>query len=174
MTSPEPAPPAPSRADTLARAVRLRDAGQAEQARTLLLGLGAAHPEDAGIAYQTAWTHDVLGLEAEAVPFYVRALADPAALPGEDRAGALLGLGSTYRVLGRFEDAVRVLRQGVAEFPADGALRTFLAMALYNTAGHGEAMRLLLTLLADTSEDPRVREYRKAITHYAQDLDALG
>ncbi|MFE9251583.1 tetratricopeptide repeat protein [Streptomyces sp. NPDC007088] len=174
MTASPPTPSAACRTEALDRAVRLRDAGEAGQARTLLLGLGAAHPQDADIAYQTAWTHDVLGLEAEAVPFYERALAEPAALTVEDRAGALLGLGSTYRVLGRFEDAVRVLRQGVTEFPGDGALRTFLAMALHHTGEHTEAMGLLLALLADTSEDRRVREYHKAIRHYAQDLDALG
>jgi GNAT superfamily N-acetyltransferase len=162
----------------LAEAVRLREAGEPEKAQGLLLALSAEFPGDARIAYQTAWAHDVLGLEAEAVPFYERAVARPG-LPGEpglteeDRRGALLGLGSTYRVLGRHAEAVRVLRQGVAEFPDDGALRTFLAMALYNTGDHHEAMALLLRLLAATSEDPGVRAYRRAIGFYAADLGSI-
>ncbi|MFH8370197.1 tetratricopeptide repeat protein [Streptomyces sp. NPDC018031] len=155
----------------LAEAVRMREEGRLEQARERLLALASAHPEDAEVAYQTAWSHDVLGLEAEAVPFYERALSG-AGLSEEDRRGAFLGLGSTYRILGRYPDAVRTLRTALAEFPDDGGLRTFLAMALYNTGEHHEAMRLLLRLLAAGSEDPGVRRYRRAIEHYAEDLDA--
>jgi tetratricopeptide (TPR) repeat protein len=156
--------------DRLAAAVRLRTEGHPEQARELLLALAAEFPEDAEVAYQTAWVHDTLGLEAEAVPFYERTLAG-AGLSNEDRRGALLGLGSTYRTLGRYAEAVTTLRLGVSEFPDDGGLRTFLAMALYNTGEHHEAMRLLLTLLAASSRDPEVMAYRKAIELYAQDLD---
>ncbi len=155
----------------LAEAVRLREQGNAEEARARLLTLTEQWPDDAEIAYQTAWAHDVLGLEAEAVPYYERALAS-GELPDGNRCEALLGLGSTYRVLGRHEDAERTLRQGVAEFPAHGALRAFLSMALFNTGRHEESVRLLLDLLAATSEDPSVRRYRRAIEFYAKDLTA--
>ncbi|MGW2178211.1 tetratricopeptide repeat protein [Streptomyces sp. NPDC001732] len=155
----------------LTAAVRLRAEGHQEEARQRLLSLSAAFPADAEVAYQTAWAHDVLGLEAEAVPFYESSLAGTG-LSEEDHRGALLGLGSTYRVLGRYEEAVELLRGGLARFPDDGALRTFLAMALFNTGEHHEAVRLLLELLAASSDDPYVRRYRAAIEHYAQDLNA--
>ncbi|MFD5747042.1 tetratricopeptide repeat protein [Streptomyces sp. NPDC127033] len=154
----------------LAEAIALREQGAPDQARERLLALAAALPDDAEVAYQTAWIHDVLGLEAEAAPFYERALHDRTTLTETDRRGALLGLGSTYRVLGRYAQAVDTLRGGVAEFPDDGALRTFLAMALFNAEEHHEAMTLLLDLLATTSRDPRVQRYRRAIEHYARDL----
>ncbi|MGW1844911.1 tetratricopeptide repeat protein [Streptomyces sp. NPDC001966] len=157
------------RDSSLAAAVRLRTEGHQEEARQRLLALAAEFPADAEIAYQTAWAHDVLGLEAEAVPFYERGLGGTG-LSEEDRRGALRGLGSTYRVLGQYEKAVEVLRGGVEQFPDDGALRTFLAMALFNTGEHHEAMRLLLELLATSSEDPYVRQYRAAIEYYARDL----
>ncbi|MBD0708827.1 MULTISPECIES: tetratricopeptide repeat protein [unclassified Streptomyces] len=157
----------------LAEAIALRTGGQREEARERLVALAAEHPGDAPIAYQTAWAHDVLGLEAEAVPYYESALAGTG-LAADDRRGALLGLGSTYRVLGRFEDSVALLSGAVGEFPEDGSLRAFLAMAHYNTGRHHEAVGSLLGLLAATSEDPWVREYRGAIEHYAKDLDALG
>ncbi|MEE1795604.1 tetratricopeptide repeat protein [Streptomyces sp. BE308] len=153
----------------LAEAVRLRADGRPEEARERLLALTAEFPDDAEVAYQTAWVHDVLGLEAEAVPYYERCLRDTA-LAAEDRSAALLGLGSTYRVLGRYGQAVETLRRGVAEFPDDGALRTFLSMALFNTDEHHEAMRVLLELLASTSDDRSVQRYRRAIEHYAKDL----
>ncbi|MFE1546425.1 tetratricopeptide repeat protein [Streptomyces sp. NPDC058718] len=165
----------------LAEAVALREGGRKEEAREALVALAARHPDDAEIAYQTAWAHDVLGLEAEAVPYYELALAEAEAeaeagtgtgLTAEDRRGALLGLGSTYRVLGRYDDAVTLLTGAVGEFPEDGALRTFLAMALYNKGQHHESVRTLLLLLAATSEDASVRAYKRAIEHYAEDLDA--
>ncbi|MER8265301.1 tetratricopeptide repeat protein [Streptomyces sp. NBUL23] len=156
--------------DLLDEADRLRTGGRPEEARERLLALTAEYPEDAEVAYRTAWIHDVLGLEAEAVPYYERALADPE-LASEDRSGALLGLGSTYRILGRYGQAVETLRRGVEEFPDNGSLRAFLAMALYNIDEHHEAMRLLLELTATTSDDPHVRQYRRAIEHYAKDLN---
>ncbi|MFI8420603.1 tetratricopeptide repeat protein [Streptomyces sp. NPDC085479] len=166
--------PTPGERDRLLKeAIALRGAGRREEARERLVSLAARLPGDAEVAYQTAWAHDVLGLETDAVPYYETALAGTG-LTADDRRGALLGLGSTYRTLGRYEDAVRVLEPAAAEFPEDGALRAFLAMALYNTGRHHDSVRLLLALLAATSDDPSVRAYRTAIEHYAGDLDAIG
>lgn len=157
----------------LAQAVRLREDGQAEEARTQLLALARRFPDDAEVAYQTAWVHDVLGLETEAVPYYELSLTG-AGLSIEDRRGAFLGLGSTYRALGEYQLAVTTLRRGLVEFPEDAALRTFLAMALYNIGEARESVGMLLRLLAATSENERIRRYRRAIEHYAEDLDAIG
>ncbi|QEU97864.1 tetratricopeptide repeat protein [Streptomyces kanamyceticus] len=159
------------RDEVLAEAIRLRESGRREEAKEQLVALAGRFPRDAEVAYQTAWVHDALGLEAEAVPYYVRALEGPG-LAEDDRCGALLGLGSTYRTLGRYEDAVATLTGAVAEFPDDAALKTFLAMALYNTGRAHEAMQLLLTLLAATSSAPDIARYRPAIEFYAKDLDA--
>ncbi|MEU1020881.1 tetratricopeptide repeat protein [Streptomyces sp. NPDC005904] len=155
----------------LAEAVGLREAGRKEEARDRLVALSSRFPQDVEVAYQTAWVHDTLGLEAEAVPYYERALAG-AGLTEVDRRGALLGLGSTYRILGRYEEAVTTLSAAAAEFPDDGALKTFLAMALYNTGRTHDAMEMLLRLLAATSDDPDIAGYRPAIEEYAKDLDA--
>lgn len=70
----------------LAEAVALREKGEREEARERLVALAAEYPDDAEIAYQTAWAHDVLGLEAAAVPYYERALAG-SGLDAEDRRG---------------------------------------------------------------------------------------
>lgn len=167
------APAREERDRLLAEAVALRAGGAREEARERLVALAARLPGDAEVAYQTAWAHDVLGREAEAVPHYEAALAG-SGLTADDRRGALLGLGSTYRTLGRYEEAVALLEGAVDAFPEDGALRAFLAMALYNTGRHHDSVRLLLTLVAETSGDPSVRAYRPAIEHYARDLDAIG
>jgi tetratricopeptide (TPR) repeat protein len=158
-----------SRDERLERAIGLREAGQAEQARDLLLELAGQYPGDPAVLYQCAWAHDVLGLEREAVPFYERALA--AGLAGDDRRGALLGLGSTYRTLGRYADAAATLRQGAAEFPEPREFEAFLAIALYNLGEHAEAVELLLRALAETSHDPQIARYRRALLFYAANLD---
>lgn len=75
-------------------------------------------------------------------------------------------------MLGRYDMAVATLRSGLREFPHDAALRTFLAMALYNIGEARESVGMRLNLLAATSEDQQVRRYRGAIEHYADDLDA--
>lgn len=154
----------------LTEAVRLRESGSREEARALLVPLSERFPDDAEVAYQTAWVHDTLGLEAEALPHYQRAIGLPG-LSDDDRRGALLGLGSTYRVLGRYEEAVTALREASEEYPDDGALKTFLAMALYNTGHAHDALGIVLRLLAGTSRDPDVAAYRPAIEYYAKDLD---
>jgi tetratricopeptide (TPR) repeat protein len=154
----------------LAEAIRLRDQGRLEEAREHLLALVTRFPDDAEVAYRTAAIHDRLGLEAEAVDHYERCLSGTG-LSDEDRRGAFLGLGSTYRVLGRYAMAVDTLRLGVSQYPDDGALQTFLAMALFNIERYHEAMQILLMLLATTSQDPYVQQYRQSIEHYSKDLE---
>ncbi|MER6944542.1 tetratricopeptide repeat protein [Nonomuraea sp. NPDC000554] len=153
------------RDDELEQAVRLREQGQREEARTILLELAKRHPDDAEVAYQTAWVHDALGLEAEAVPFYERALADKGL---DDRLGAFTGLGSTLRVLGRYREALETFTRGLEEFPGDPGLRTFMAMALYNEGRAREAVGSLLKLLAESGQ---VGGYRRAVEYYAENLD---
>jgi tetratricopeptide (TPR) repeat protein len=123
--------------DRLTEAIQLRETGRAkqdqailEEARTLLLELVAAYPDDAEITYQTAVVHDNLGLSREAIPFYLRALSQ--GLSGSDLERALMGLGSTYRALGEYKQAEETLRRGVKEFPHNRAIQVFLAMTLYN------------------------------------------
>ncbi|TCP68322.1 tetratricopeptide repeat protein [Baia soyae] len=55
--------------------------------------------------YVSAWSHDVLCLESEAIPYYERAI-ELGLSKEDDLEGALLGLGSTYRVLGQYEKSI--------------------------------------------------------------------
>jgi tetratricopeptide (TPR) repeat protein len=112
-----------------------------------------------------------IGDYREAVPFYVKAVAGD--LSDEERRGALLGLGSTYRALGEYPEAVEVLGQGVSEFPADRAMQTFLALALYNIGEHRQAVDLLLKHLVETTSDPGIRSYEKALRFYTGRLDEV-
>jgi tetratricopeptide (TPR) repeat protein len=155
--------------DRLAQAIHLRTEGRLEEARDMLLELAAAHPDDPVVSYQCAWCHDVLGLERAAVPFYERAIA--LGLGGTDLEGARLGLGSTYRCLGEYRQAIDTLQRGVAQFPGNRAMETFLAMALHNVGEHAEAIERLLRALAETSRDDSILSYKRAILFYADKLD---
>ena len=155
----------------LESAIRLRESGDLQAAGSLLARVLAEVPDDAGANHQMAWLHDLQGHEREAVPYYVEAIAGD--LSEEERRGALLGLGSTYRALGQYPEAVEVLRRWVSEFPADRAMQTFLAMALYNIGEHRQAVDLLLKHLVETTSDPGIRSYEKALRFYAGRLDEV-
>lgn len=162
--------------DRLAEAIQLRETGRArqdqailEEARTLLLDLAAAYPDDAEITFQTAVVHDNLGFEREAISFYVRAIAQ--GLSGPDLERALLGLGSTYRGRGDYQQAEETLRRGVREFPHNRPLQVFLAMTLYNTQHYKEAIELLVTNLMETTSDETLEYFKRPILYYASHLD---
>lgn len=153
----------------LAEAVQLRNSGDKEGSRRLLLELLKTDPTHAQLLYQCAWTHDSMGLETEAVEYYQRAIQE--GLNGGELADAYLGLGSTLRALGEYERALETLEKGIAEFPHKRSLHVFWAMALYNNGRTQEAMTDLIRLLVETTSDREIKQYERAILLYANDLD---
>lgn len=148
---------------------QLRQAGKTEQAREAWISLSAAHPQEAQVQYGTACIHDSMGLESQAVPYYLAAI--DLGLAPDDLRGAYLGLGSTYRTLGQFEASKQIFERAMVAFPDAQELRVFLAMTLYNLNEHHAAMSVLLEVVADTSADSDIQSYQRAIRLYAQDLD---
>jgi tetratricopeptide (TPR) repeat protein len=155
--------------ERLARAVELREAGRLEEALPLLLALREEFPDDARIALQAAWTHDSLGLEEEAAEHYEAAIRGD--LSDDELRGLYLGLGSTYRTLGRDADAERVFAEGIERFPDFRPLRVFNAMLDYNLGRPREAVRVLIETLLEATDDPTIQRYRQSLTAYAEDLD---
>ncbi len=155
----------------LQEAIRLRQAGDYPAAQVIFTELLTTSPNDPLVNYHYAWWHDVQGLEAGAVPFYERAITND--LSGADLRGALLGLGSTYRSLGQYEQARATLLKGIEQFPDAQEFPIFLAMAHYNLGEHHAAMTLLLRALAETSTDAGIQRFKRAILFYADDLDQV-
>jgi tetratricopeptide (TPR) repeat protein len=147
----------------------LRRQGQHEAALRLAVELARQEPRNAPLQYEAARVHDFLGFEEAAVPFYTAAIA--AGLSGEELRRAYLGLGSTYRVLGRYPEALATLEEGLRRFPDAVELKVFKAMVLYNVGRSKEAVAGLLTVIAETSNDESVQSYRTPILLYAEDLD---
>ncbi|WP_377890895.1 tetratricopeptide repeat protein [Alkalihalobacillus sp. R86527] len=153
------------------RAIEYRQAGMHQEASEMFVKLVKENPDDASLQYQCAWSFDVLGKESEAVPHYEKAIE--LGLPSNELEGALIGLGSTYRTLGKYEKSKAVFLNGMDHFPNNRAIQVFYAMTLYNLGEHQEAMEYLLTNLVETTKDDTILSYRKAITFYADKLDEV-
>ena len=148
--------------------VGARHGGQIAGVVKPLHDLDTRYPNVAEIAYQLAWTCDVLGDAAEALPHYERALA--LGLAPEEHASALLGLGSTLRVLGQTERAAAVLRAARTQFPDHREFDAFLALALHDLGHHGEALALVLNALVETTEDVGLTAHQRALRFHAGKL----
>ncbi|HKB56862.1 MAG TPA: tetratricopeptide repeat protein [Lacunisphaera sp.] len=148
--------------------VGARAHGQAEEIFPRLQKLDARHPNVAEINHQLAWTCDVLDRAADALPYYEKAIA--LGLPPNELSGALLGLGSTLRNLGQLERSTEVLRSGKTQFPDNAEFDVFLALTLYQQGRHAEALQRVLNTLCDTTDDPGLTAYQRAIRHAASKL----
>ncbi len=148
--------------------VGARAHGQSEEILPRLKSLDGRHPNAAEINYQLAWTLNVPGRPADALPYYEKAIA--LGLPPNELSGALPGLGSTLRNLGRLDRSAEVLRSGQAQFPDNREFDVFLALTLHRQGRSGEALKLVLETLCDTTDDPGLTAYQRALRHEAGKL----
>ena len=111
------------------QAVDLREYGNYKESNARFILLVNKFPEHAIVNYQCAWSYDLLGEEEKAVPYYEKAIQ--LGLPAKELAGAIIGLGSTYRTLGEYEKPKRILFKGMETFPENRVIQTFYAMTLY-------------------------------------------
>ena len=115
--------------------------------------------------YETACAHDRDGEEAEAIPHYEKALE--LGLSERDRPGALVGLGSSLRNVGRHQEAVELLCKAVNEFPDDPALHSFLGLAQHSA---GLASSSVATLLGVITEHVPLKGYDRALKFYRDEI----
>ncbi len=161
-------PEIPAWKEELDAIVGARAYGQFKEILPRLKSLDARHPNIAEIAYQLAWTCDTLGHTADALPYYDKAVA--LGLPPNELSGALLGLGSTLRQLGHLERSADVLRSGRLQFPENREFDIFLALTLHAQGQHTAALQLALETLCDTTDDPGLTTYQRAIRHASNQL----
>ncbi|WP_044337889.1 tetratricopeptide repeat protein [Rossellomorea aquimaris] len=152
-------------------AIELRESGECQASIERWKRLIQGDPDNGFLHYQCAWTHDKMGLESEAVPYYENSIQ--LGLDDKDLQGAYLGLGSTYRTLGEYEKSKSVFEEGIRRFPENKAMSVFYAMTLYNLNKHSQAMELLLISICNTSCDADIQAYHKAILYYSNQLDKV-
>lgn len=157
--------------DKIDIAIGLRKGGKSEQALEVLLPLLKEHTRDPLLNYQIAWTYDFLGREREAVSHYEIALSD--GLSGEDRRGALLGLGSTYRCLGSYDKSLAIFDKAIAEYPEFRAFKVFRALTLHNLGRFTDSTSQLLIELIETTSDSSIKSYSSALSFYSNKLNQV-
>lgn len=152
----------------LAEVVALRKSNKGEEALLILKDLLSIHPNDPDVYCQMAFTCDSMGKESEAAPFYEQALTNGLV---DDRNGAFLGLGSTYRCLGEYEKSLKTFDQAIAEFPNERASKVFRALTLFNLGRVEESVGDLLIQLLDTTADASIKSYEGALRFYSDKLN---
>lgn len=144
--------------------------GTEAQAIAYFTALAARFPDSARAQFEAGGAYDFDGQESEAVPFYERAIA--LGLPAEDQPRVAVQLGSTLRNLGRYDESLAVLENGIRQFPHYRALRAFLALTLV-TMGKGEmAVATLLDTLIDMPGP--LEAYTRSLRAYAAELRQQG
>ncbi|GAB2647968.1 tetratricopeptide repeat protein [Vibrio panuliri] len=151
------------------QAIALRKEAKYQESRALLTALLDNESYYAKAHLQIAWSYDNEGKEQEAVNHYLSSLSGLLSLA--ERFDALFGLASTYRSLGMYSEALGYFEQTLNEYPNCIEVQPFYAMCLYNLGRHKEATSLLLELLVSTTNSSAIKEYQRAISLYAQDLD---
>lgn len=154
--------------EKLKKAIELRTNKQFKKAEKIFCELISEYPKNGEVFYHYAWLCDNMERELEAYPKYEKALE--LGLKGEDLEGCYLGLGSTYRCIGKYKKSVAILEKAISEFPQNGEFKVFKAMTLFNLKNYDEAMKILLNLIADTSNDTGIRNYKKAIKYYSDKI----
>lgn len=143
----------------------LAQAGDLEAAIAHFQRLAVRYPDDGGVYYELASVLDGTSMERDAIPHYRQALH--LGLAGADRAGALLGLGSSLRLVGKPEEAVVLLAAAVEEFPAHRSLKAFHVLAQVSAGTEVEvAMAQLKRLLVEGD----LGVYEAAIRRYASEV----
>ncbi|GAA1351747.1 tetratricopeptide repeat protein [Falsarthrobacter nasiphocae] len=118
---------------------------------------------DGRAAFEVAGMYDSMGFEAEAGAEYERALS----LGLDDARHAQLAVqyGSTLRNLGRFDEAIAILRNAPTHEATGNAPRIVLALALHSAGRKDEALRVAIESQIDTL--PR---YHRSMRNYAAAL----
>ncbi len=125
----------------------------------------------AKVAYERACEHDSEGRESAAVVEYEVALPLIDTLTEEDQRGLLLGLGSTYRCLGRYEESLALFNQAIGRFPDAKEYPAFRALTKFNLGDNKAAVEDLLILLLDTTVDANILKYERPLRFYSDKLD---
>lgn len=153
----------------LESAINLRKEEKFSESERLFKELISKEPNNAAYHYQYAWLCDNMGRERDAYLKYEKAIK--LGLNGYDLEGCYLGLGSTYRCIGEYQKSVKIFDFAIREFPKNNEHKVFKSMALYNLERYDEAMEILLKVVANTSSDKGIKDYKTAIEYYSDKLN---
>lgn len=148
--------------------VGARHGGAGEAVASRLRALDGKYPNVPEIVLQLAWSLEISGKQEEALAAYDKALS--LGLSPNEHAAALLGLANCQRLCGDAAKAIKTLREGLALFPDNREFDAHLGIALHQAGHYAEAVRTLITVLVETSEDAGIRAYQRSLRHQAAQL----
>lgn len=119
------------------------------------------HPADPDVLYEVGGAYDTDGQEEVAAGYYRRAI--DAGLAGYRLRQCHLQYGSTLRNLGRLDESLAMLDEGLKRFPGSESLTIFRALTLHEDGRADAAIAELLVLLADRLRTDEVLRYEAAI-----------
>lgn len=135
-----------------------------EEVLERIAALAAELPEsDPRGPFELGGAHDSAGHEERAAELYERAIA--LGLAGLPRAELDVQYASTLRVLGRTDEAVRVLETTTRHEELGASPDAFHALALHAAGRSTEAVAVLLEALI-----PTLPKYQRSLTGYAAQL----
>jgi tetratricopeptide (TPR) repeat protein len=141
--------------------------GDGEASIAFFRALVERHPDDPRAHYELACSFDREGREEEAVAPYKKALE--LGLPEPHLQGLMVGLGSTLRNVGAYEESVDFLTKAVERYPDYADMRVFLAFAKYSAGDHSGALVEALDVILSTPEID-LHGYDRAIKWYTDEL----
>lgn len=111
--------------------------------------------------------YDSSGMSDRAIPYYERALELSEKAPW--RRYVCLQLSSSYRNVGRLEEAKRLLTESIERYPDFHVLSVMLSFVQHDQGQAGSAVRTLFDLLTFLSPDATA-PYLRAMRHYCDAL----
>lgn len=146
--------------EKLKKVSELQDRKDFEGSLELMLELLNEIPMNPYLNYRIAWTYDSLAKSRLAIPFYIASLTLGLK---EERPNAIVGLGSCYRSVGEYENALKILEDGLVEFPENRSIRMFRSILLNALEKNDETVDTLIALLKYISEDGSIQKFEKAL-----------
>lgn len=142
----------------------LRGKGRFQEAERQLQEWLKSDPDNPRLLLEMAIVLDNQGAEAKAIEYYEKSLNK--GLSQAYRLDALIGLGSSLRVVGRVRESHTVLSQAVQEFPQDDAAPVFYALTLEKMGDFGSAITALLDVILRVGGSPSLNKYYPSLRYY--------
>ena len=157
--------------NTIDEVIELRSKKEYIKAKEKMEDILGEDPNNAYYNYQMAWCLDNLGLEHEAINYYHKAINNNLDLIYLK--DAYIGLGSTYRSIGKYKEAEHILNEGLTKFDDSPVLKIFLAITHYNMNNNQKSVSLLIDTLLTNVENTEIHEYKNALKFYNENLDKI-
>lgn len=155
----------------LKKAILLRTKKDNKSAESIFKELIHRDPKNPEYYYHYAWLNDNIGNEIFASQLYEKAIKYGPKEP--DLQGCLLGLSSTYRNINYPEKSLKIIRKAIKLYPESLEFKVFQAMALFDLNQKEKSFGILLELIANTSKDKGIHQYKNAIQYYAKQFYKL-